>query len=308
MTALTDPASPAAGADVICLGLAHIYAGEEAPIVALRNVELAVRAGELLALLGPSGSGKSTLLAVLSGLLRPTAGSVLVAGHDLARLDERGLSRLRATELALLLQDPLQNLVPYATPLENFAFAQRGARRRGWPLRWTPEELAETFGLQAVAQRPVYGLSGGEQQKVATAAAIATSPRVLVADEPTTSLDPSGRDAVIDALRRAHELSGATVIVATHDSITAAAFPRTVTISHGMIGEEGRGGRRFAIVGRDGAVQLPAEVLARHPAGSLLQVRLIADGVELRSDTPGKEERSRAEPGPSDHEQGAGGR
>lgn len=267
---------------MICAGLVHIYPGEEGPIVALRNLELEVDAGEMVALLGPSGSGKSTLLAVLSGLLRPTAGKVLVAGHDMARLDERAMSRMRATELALLLQDPLENLVPYATALENVAFAQRGARRRHWPLRWEPQELVDTFGLGSIAARPVHRLSGGEQQKVALATAMATSPRVLVADEPTTNLDAVSRTAVIAGLRRAHEVSGATIIVATHDAPTAAAFPRSVTISHGVIGAEGRGGRRFAVVGRDGAVQLPPEVAAQYPAGSLFRVVLTDSAVELR--------------------------
>lgn len=282
MTALAEAPSGAPGAGVVCAGVVHIYPGEDGPIVALRNLELQVRAGEMLALLGPSGSGKSTLLALLSGLLRPTAGKVLVAGHDMVRLDEGGLGRLRSTDLALLLQDPLQNLIPYATALENLAFAQRGARRRRWPLRWSPEELIDTFGLGSVAERPIYRLSGGEQQKVALASAVATSPRVLVADEPTTNLDAAARDAVIDALRRAHELSGATIIVATHDATTAAAFPRTVTISHGVVGSEGRGGQRFAVVGRDGALQLPPEVAARYPAGSLFQVVVTETGVELR--------------------------
>jgi putative ABC transport system ATP-binding protein len=277
-----EPAVDPAGPDISCRGLVHIYAGEAGPVVALRNVELTVAAGELVALLGPSGSGKSTLLAVLSGLLRPTAGRVRVAGHDMTQVDERGLGRLRATQLALLLQDPLANLIPYATIVENLAFAQRGARRRRWPLRWTPAQLAETFGLQALGDHPIHRLSGGEQQRAALASALATSPRVLIADEPTTNLDPAARDAVIDGQRRAHELSGATIIVATHDRATAEAFPRTVTISHGTIGSEGRAGRRFAVVGSDGSLQLPAEVIARHPVGSLLEVVLTEDGVQLR--------------------------
>jgi ABC-type lipoprotein export system ATPase subunit len=281
MTPQPEPATRALDLAVLCAGLVHIYPGEPAPIVALRNIDLEVKEGEMVALLGPSGSGKSTLLSVLTGLLRPTAGRVLVGGHDVARLDGRGLGRLRSTELALLLQDPLQNLLPYATPLENFAFAQRGARRRRWPLRWTPEELIETFGLGHVARRPVHRLSGGEQQKVAMASAVATSPSVLVADEPTTGLDPAGRDAVIDGLRRAHEVSGATLIVATHDTVTAEAFPRTVTISHGMIGSEGRGGQHFAVVGRDGALQLPADVAVLYPAGTLFRVAVNESVVEL---------------------------
>ena len=282
MTLQGEAESHATGAAVICAGVVHIYPGEDAPIVALRNVDLEVRAGEMLAILGPSGSGKSTLLSVLSGILRPTGGKVLVAGQDVARLDARGLSRIRATELALLLQDPIQNLLPYATVLENLAFAQRGARRRRWSLRWTAEELVEAFGLEAVAGRPVHLLSGGEQQRVATASAVATSPRIVLADEPTTQLDPAGREAVIAALRQAHALSGATVIVVTHDADTAAAFPRTLAISHGAIGSEGRAGRRFAVIGRDGSVHLPAEIAARYPAGTLFEVSVADSVVQLR--------------------------
>ncbi len=280
----------ASSADLVCAGVVHVYPAEERPIVALRNVELAARAGEMVALLGPSGSGKSTLLAVLSGLLRPTAGKVLVAGHDMAVLDERGLSRLRATDLSLLLQDPLKNLIPYATALENISFAQRGARRRHWPIRWSPDELIDTFGLRDVADRPVYRLSGGEQQKVAMASAMATSPRVVIADEPTTNLDAEGRKAVIDGLKRAHELSGVTIIVATHDAATAAAFPRTLTISYGVIGSEGRGGQEFAVVGRDGGVHLPAEVAALYPAGTLFRVIVTDTGVELRPESREEEQ------------------
>jgi ABC-type lipoprotein export system ATPase subunit len=282
MTPQAEAASGATGAAVICAGVVHIYPGEDSPIVALRNVDLEVRPGEMLAILGPSGSGKSTLLSVLSGILRPTGGKVLVAGNDVARLDARGLSRIRATELALLLQDPLQNLLPYATVLENLAFAQRGARRRKWGLRWTAGELVEAFGLGAVAGRPVHLLSGGEQQRVATASAVATSPRIVLADEPTTQLDATGREAVIAALRQAHELSGATVIVVTHDAATAEAFPRTLAISHGAIGSEGRGGRRFAVIARDGSVHLPAEIAARFPPGTLFEVSVADSVVQLR--------------------------
>src|SRR5579875_3085439 len=154
---------PPAGAEVICAGVVHFYQGEDTPIVALRNVELHVRAGEMLAVIGPSGSGKSTLLSLLGGLLRPTAGAIIIGEHDMARLDARGLGRLRATELALLLQDPLQNLLPYATTMENLVFAQRGARRRRWPLRWSADELIETFGLGSIARRPVHRVSAGQQ-------------------------------------------------------------------------------------------------------------------------------------------------
>jgi putative ABC transport system ATP-binding protein len=281
---LAEPVT-ATGADVVCTGIVHIYAGEAGPIVALRNVELRVHAGEMLAIIGPSGSGKSTLLALLAGLLTPTAGSIMIGEHDMSRLDSAGLSRLRATELSLLLQDPLQNLLPYATTLENLAFAQRGARRREWALRWDPEDLIEAFGLGSVARRPVFQASGGEQQRVAIACAMATSPRVLLADEPTARLDLAARDVVIDNLRRAHELSGATVVIVTHDTTLAEALPRTLGIAHGVVGSERRAGRRFAVAGRDGSVQLPAEIAARFPAGTVFDVTLEDEVVRLRAET-----------------------
>jgi len=286
---MTSPAedltTPAGGVDVVCAGIVHVYQGEDAPIVALRNVELHVRAGEMIAVIGPSGSGKSTLLGLLGGLLRPTAGQILIGEHDLARLDARGLGRLRATELALLLQDPLQNLLPYATALENLSFAQRGATRRGWPLRWSAGELIDTFDLGSIARRAVHELSGGEQQRVAIASAMATSPRVLLADEPTARLDRAGRDAVIDELRRAHELSGATVLIVTHDTTLAESLPRTLGISQGVVGSERRAGRRFAVAGRDGSVQLPAEIATRFPAGTVFSVTADEATVSLRAET-----------------------
>jgi putative ABC transport system ATP-binding protein len=271
-----------AGVDVVCAGVVHVYPGQDAPIVALRNVELHVRAGEMMAIIGPSGSGKSTLLSLLGGLQHPTAGAIVVGEHDMARLDGRELALLRATELALLLQDPLENLLPYATALENFVFAQRGARRRRWPLRWSPEELIEAFGLGPIARRPVHQISGGEQQRVAIASAMATSPRVLLADEPTARLDPAGRDAVIENLRRAHEFSGATIIIVTHDTMLAGALPRTLGIAHGVVGSERRAERRFAVAGRDGNVQLPPEITARFSPGTVFTVTVEGDAVTLR--------------------------
>ena len=156
--------------------------------------------------------------------------------------------------------------------LEIGSAAQRGARRRGGPLRWSPDGQIDAFGLEAVARRPVHRSSGGEQQRVALASAMATSPRVLLADEPTVRLDPAGRDAVIDNLRRAHELSGATVVIVTHDTALAEALPRTLGISHGVVGTERRAGHRYAVAGRDGSVQLPPEIAARFPAGTVFAI------------------------------------
>jgi ABC-type lipoprotein export system ATPase subunit len=281
MTLIDAPTS--AGAKVVCAGLVHVYTSEQGPVVALRNADLVVEAGEMLAIVGPSGSGKTTLMMLLAGLLQPTAGSVLIGGRDITQLDPASLSRLRATELSLLLQDPLRNLLPYATVSQNISFAARGARRRGWSLRWSPRELVERMGLGELADRPVSELSGGQQNRAAIASALATSPRVLLADEPAGQLDPQSRDMVIDALRDARELSGATVIVVTHDLAVSEALPRSLAIENGAIGAEGRGAERFAVVGGSGTIQLPPEVLALYPSGTLLTVELDVDGVVLRA-------------------------
>jgi ABC-type lipoprotein export system ATPase subunit len=281
MTAI-DKQTPA-GADVVCAGLVHVYPSEQGSVAALRNADLVVKAGEMLAIVGPSGSGKTTLMLLLSGLLQPTAGSVLIGGQDITQLDAASLSRLRATELSLLLQDPARNLLPYATISQNISFAARGARRRGWPLRWSTEELVERMGLADLADRPAYRLSAGQQNRAAIACALATSPRVLLADEPTGQLEPHSRDMVIAALREARELSGATVIVVTHDQAVSEALPRSLAIENGAIGAEGRGAERFAVVGGSGTIQLPPEILASYPSGTLLTVELDAGGIVLRA-------------------------
>ncbi len=280
-------AKEAGGGAVECEGLLHLFEVDGGPpVVALRNVYLDVGPGEMVALLGPSGSGKSTLLAVLAGLLRPTAGRIVVSGHDLANLDGADAARLRATEVALVLQDPARNLLPYGTARQNLAFAQRGAIRRGWPLRWAPDELMEGLGLSPLADQPVHRLSSGEQQRIALATAVATSPRILLVDEPTSNLDQRAREKTTDLLHQINELTEVTVLVVTHDGATAAALPRTVTIRAGQVGAEGRRGRQFVIVNGDGTVVLPPEVLAEHPPGSLFSIHRRADGVDLRREQP----------------------
>ena len=288
MTSTDTPTS--AAAEVVCAGLVHVYASEQGAVVALRNADLIVEAGEMLAIVGPSGSGKTTLMMLLAGLLQPTAGSVLIGGQDITQLDAASLSRLRATELSLLLQDPLRNLLPYATVSQNISFAARGARRRGWSLRWSTDELVERMALGELADRPVYRLSAGQQNRAAIASALATSPRVLLADEPTGQLDPHSRDMVIAALRDARELSGATVIVVTHDRAVSEALPRSLAIENGAIGAEGRGAERYAVISGSGTIQLPPEILARYPSGTLLAVDLDAGRVVLRPRRDGAEE------------------
>jgi ABC-type lipoprotein export system ATPase subunit len=255
----------------------QIYKTREVEVVALRDVDLVIDEGETVALLGPSGAGKSTLLWLMAGLLRPSAGRLWLHGADVARLSQAALDRLRAADIGVVLQNPARNLIPYATPAQNVAFAQRGRRAD----RRRIGELLERVGLAGV-RRPAGGLSGGEQQRLAVAVALANRPRLLLADEPTSQLDAANGRAVIDLLRSTAAETGATVVAVTHDEAVSRALGRTVTIRDGRVGAEGRRGEDLVVVGREGALQLPPEFHALLPPGSRVRVEAIEDGVALR--------------------------
>jgi ABC-type lipoprotein export system ATPase subunit len=266
------------GIGVSARGLVHVYRIEGNDVVALTSVDLEVAAGQMLGLLGPSGSGKSTLLSLLSGLLRPTAGKLRVGDHDLSALSGLELNRLRALEVGSVLQGAPRNLLPYATPEQNVAFAQAAARRFGRTDLAAPREVLELLGLGDSARRRLVELTPGQLQRLAVAVGMASMPGLLLADEPTSQLDHAYRDEVLDAIAAVNCTVGTTVITVTHDAEVAARMPRTITIRDGRIGSEGHAGEEFAVVGGDGSVQLPPDVFAAIPAGSLLRVRL-ADGV-----------------------------
>lgn len=274
---------PRPGVAIHCEGVVHLYPSPEGDVVALRGVDLDVDGGEAVALLGPSGSGKSTMLALLSGLLRPSAGRIRVGTYDLPRLSNRQLLRLRATDISLVLQDPARNLLPYATAEQNIGFAQRGARGRKRTALWSPLEVLQQLGMGTLAGQTVSTLSGGEQQRVAIAAGAAVAPTLLLVDEPTSQLDRASRDQVISLLLKVNQELGATVLSVTHDPAVAQAMPRTVSIRDGRIGAEGRRGQEYAVVGRDGSVQLPVDVLEWLPPGTLVQVHRHTQGVDLRN-------------------------
>jgi putative ABC transport system ATP-binding protein len=279
------PALPGTGGvDAHCVGVVQLYHlpdGDD--VVALRGVDLDIDPGEMVALLGPSGTGKSTVLRLLAGVLRPSAGRVRVGGHDLGKMTAGELSRLRATEIAYVLQDAWHNLLPYATAEQNVWFARRGARRFGVAPVGTPQEALERTGIGHLARQPVSTLSGGEQQRVAVAAGVAAGARLLLVDEPTSQLDTHERDAVVEQLRGVNRDLGTTVVVVTHDPAVAAAMARTVTIRDGRVGSEGRHGEEYAVVGRDGTIQLPPDVLEILPPDSRVRIHLRADGVDLRN-------------------------
>jgi putative ABC transport system ATP-binding protein len=280
------------GLAVICRRVVHIYRAEGGDVVALAGVDLDIAPGEAVALVGPSGSGKSTLIALLSGLMRPSAGRVQVGLVDIGRLTDAELARLRGTDIGVVLQGAERNLLPYATLDENLWLAQRRAARVR-PSDVEPRErIAGLVGLLGDGHRKVRDLPPGARQRAALAMGMAASPGLLLVDEPTSQLDTAGRDEVIDALERVNEERGTTVVVVTHDAEVGARLGRAVTIRDGRVGAEGRGGREFAVVAGDGTVQLPPEVLGTFPPGTLFAVdhelgtvTLVA-GASDRSATP----------------------
>lgn len=296
------------GFGVECISLVHLYHLADNDVVALRGVDLDLAPGEFVALLGPSGTGKSTLLRIMSGLLRPSAGQVLVDGRDVGRMSTAELRRYRAVDVGIVLQDPLANLLPYATVFENVHFAADGARSYGTTPRLSEEQLVALLGLAPVADRRVAALSGGEQQLAALAAGAASGGRLLLIDEPTSQLDPPSRDRVTAALADLHAESGATIVTVTHDAHLADRVPRTVTIRDGRVGSEGRHGTQYAVVGRDGTIQLPADALHVLPPDTLVRIVRRSNSVEL---WPGHEtgpgEVARGEGGPGEVGRGEGG-
>ena len=256
---------------VRCEGLVHLYpAGDGSEVVALRSVDLEVAAGGRLALVGPSGSGKSTLLTLLAGLQSPSAGVLRVGPHDLTGMSAAELVRFRAGGVGTVLQGAARNLLPYATAAQNVDFARLAVRRRDRRALAPAQEVLERTGAGALGRRVVAEMSGGEQQRTALAVAVANGPGLLLADEPASQLDADAAEATLDALV-ALNASGTTVVVVTHDPVVGARLGRSVTIRDGRVGAESLQGEVYAVVARDGSLQLPESARRRWPPGTLLR-------------------------------------
>jgi putative ABC transport system ATP-binding protein len=235
MTSLYDEpetAAPAAPPALDVVDVFRIFRSGDVETVALRGLDLTVERGEMVAVLGPSGSGKSTFLALAAGLDQPSAGEVRVFGRPLGRLDESELAAHRARDIAIVFQQG--NLWPDLTAEQHVQLALSLAGRRASRIE-TVAALA-AFGLEQRAATRAGLLSGGEQQRVAIAAAAARQAPLLLCDEPTGELDVANEARVIDALRRLRDRYDATVVVVTHSDRLAQACDRTITIRDGARG------------------------------------------------------------------------
>ncbi|RMB86296.1 ABC transporter ATP-binding protein [Streptomyces shenzhenensis] len=268
---------PAYGHDALitCDRVVRIFSTDGVEVQALQGLDLLVREGELMALVGASGSGKSTLMNILAGLDTPTAGAARVAGRDLLTMTAKDRLAYRRDVVGFVWQQTSRNLLPYLTAAQNVALplSLSGARVRRRTRTERALELLELLEVADCRDRRPQQLSGGQQQRVAIAVALANSPAVLLADEPTGELDSHTAAQVFDAFRTANERLGTTIVIVTHDQAVADEVRRTVAIRDGRTstevlrrseidaatGHETVVAREYAMLDRAGRLQLPAE-------------------------------------------------
>lgn len=316
-------AARAYGADalIVCDRLVRIFSTDGVEVQALQGLDLLVREGELTALVGASGSGKSTLLNILAGLDTPSAGNATVAGHDLLDMSAKDRLRYRRETVGFIWQRTSRNLLPYLTAAQNVALPMqlrgstgtRGAGRRGRGRGRRAARALELLDLLGMAdrrdRRPAQ-LSSGEQQRVAIAVALANSPSVVLADEPTGELDTATAEHVFAALRRANTELGATILVVTHDNGVSSQVSRTVSIRDGRTStetlrhteEDAAGGastvsREYTTIDRSGRLQLPPRFTEPLAIKDRVLLELRPEHIEIhpdtepRTDRPGEPER-----------------
>jgi ABC-type lipoprotein export system ATPase subunit len=258
------------GSQIACDNLVKIYKVADLEVVALQGLDLLVEPAEMIAIVGASGSGKSTLLSILGGLDVPSAGRATVAGHDLTAMGRRERTNYRRRVIGFVWQQTARNLLPYLSAVENVELPMILDGRNGRVRRERSHELLALVGLGERADHRPDRLSGGEQQRVAIAVALANEPQVLLADEPTGELDTDTSAEIFELLRHVNREVGTTIVIVTHDPLVSEQVQRTVAIrdgrtssetlrrsavsddgDHHVIAEE------FAVLDRAGRLQLP---------------------------------------------------
>ena len=222
---------------IVCENLVKIFKVADLEVLALQGLDLTVQRGELMGIVGTSGSGKSTLMNVLGGLVRPSAGKVLVDGHDLLKLSNAAQNRYRREEVGFIWQQGTRNLIPYLSAQENVALPMtlagqaRGAQQRA-------ADLLDMVGLSHRRDYDIGRMSGGEQQRVAIAVALANQPSILLADEPTGELDSVTALTIYDAFQTLNRELGLTILIVSHDPTIARHVGRVMAIRDGKAASE----------------------------------------------------------------------
>jgi putative ABC transport system ATP-binding protein len=204
-------------------------------VTALNHTDLTLKRGEFVAILGPSGSGKTTLLNLLGGIDTPTEGRIVIDGEDISTYDQRQLTLFRRRKVGFVFQ--FFNLIPTLSAQENVEFALELARRDGTPLALKAVDLLRQVGLGERMTHFPYQLSGGEQQRVAVARALAKEPSLILGDEPTGNLDYRTGKLVLSALREINRTAGTTVVIVTHNTPLAAVADRVLHLRDGHVAD-----------------------------------------------------------------------
>lgn len=265
-----------------CEGLVKIFKSDDLEVVALQGLNLKVEPGELMAIIGNSGSGKSTLLNTLGGLDRPSAGTVKVGQWDLLKISEEDLVQYKQDTVGFIWQNNARNLLPYLTALENVEMPMMLSGKMD---REYAKQLLEWVGLKERMHNKLHQLSGGEQQRVAIAISLSNRPQLLLADEPTGSVDTATSDLIMGIFRRLNRELGITIVIVTHDLSLASKVDRVVAIRDGLtstefikrntnldsnlsFAQQNVGGslqevhEAYVVVDRVGRLQVPKEYLA----------------------------------------------
>ena len=251
-----------ASAFVICDDLYKIFKVAEIEVMALQGLDLTVRRGELVGVVGASGSGKTTLMNVLGGLTLPSAGQVIIDGKNLLKLSTRELTTYRQIEVGFVWQQGSRNLIPYLSALDNIKLPMTLAGVTGPQADARARELMDKVDLpHRYDHRPIQ-LSGGEQQRVAIAVALANEPKLLLADEPTGELDSTTSDQVYDLLQRLNRDDGLTICIVSHDPTIAQHVERVVQIRDGKLASETVRRRPFAEISVEKAQSQRADAAA----------------------------------------------
>ncbi len=266
--------------DVIiqCENLVKIYKAGDIEVLALQGLDLTIHRGELLAVIGKSGSGKSTLLNMLGGLDRPSAGSLLVDGKILFKMSEQELVAYKQETLGFVWQNNARNLLPYLTAIQNIELPMFFRRLRD--KRERALEILDMIGMSHKKNSRLNQMSGGELQRIAIGVALANRPKILLADEPTGSVDVRTADFILEVFRELNEKLGLTIIIVTHDRMLASKVKRVVSIQDGKISSELLARpdyvqdleqigslvdvqEEFLVLDKAGRLQLPREILQK---------------------------------------------
>lgn len=265
-----------------CDNLVKIYKTKDIEVLALQGLDLKVEDGELMAIIGNSGSGKSTFLNMIGGLDRPSAGKLYVDGKNLFRMTEAELVEYKKNTVGFVWQNNARNLLPYLTAWENVMTPMLFADGSNKAKKERSYELLEMVGLSHRKNNRLNQLSGGEQQRVAIAIALANNPKLLLADEPTGSVDRNTSDYILDVFRELNKNMGITIVIVTHDQGLAKKVNRVVSIRDGKTSSErimksdyidklkdsdfnwngiGDTQEEYAVLDRAGRLQIPRELL-----------------------------------------------